>query len=261
MQPFLVWFQHRSGSTHLVSLLNSHTEIKCKGEVFGCFPVGEAKDLADFPECRVLGEKLFRRLVNRFPGRLENPTDANTVSELKNYFSEKSEFADKMRGFKFKFPSQAKLFPEITSHLQSLSSELRIITLTRKNFVRRAISVMNLESVQSQTDRANVEFDLRMEPKVYNVQEVIRLVRYYQEIDSEFVHWARQFNHRLTVEYEDLVNDQESVCNRIQKFLQVNELQPLQSRTKKITPPDLQDHVKNLDELQDALAAANIRLE
>lgn len=249
MNPFIIWFQHRSGSTHLVSLLNSHPEIKCKGEVFGCIQVGDPSKSPEFPDARTLGDRIYTRILNQFPGRYENPSETQCLKEFDNFFSEHGEYAGKIRGFKFKFPSQAGLYPEITRQLESQSDRFRIIILRRDNLLRRALSVLNLQSVREKSNRANVDFELSFEPQTFNPAEVVRLIRYYQTLEPAFTAWPKQFENRIEIEYEDLINQQEKTCDRILNFLGTREKPPLMSRTRKIAPTNLQELVQNHDEL------------
>ncbi len=255
MGNFVIWFQHRSGSSHLVSLLNSHPEIQCKGEIFGCFPIGRHVD-SPIPTGRRLGDNVYQRVINQFPGRIDDPGDRQCVDELEQYFGpDQTENSDAghIRGFKFKFPSQARLFPEITDWLKNRKAKLSVIALHRKNFLRRALSVLNLERIRETTNQANIREPQNLPPASFNVQEVIRLIEYYRDIGQEFDDWSKTFEQLMEIEYEDLNNDPENVSNKMQKFLEVTKTQPLKSSVQRITPDDLRNLVSNFDELQTAL--------
>lgn len=256
MDRFLIWFQQRSGSSHLVSMLNSHAEIKCKGEVFGCYPVGRLSEQKSFPAGRRLGDNLYRRRINLFPGHVEDPTDEQCRVEVQRLLGSEIELPSKIKqfGFKLKFPSQASLFPAVRQYLESHSKSLRIIVLTRKNYLQRAISNLNLKRLQHLTDRSNVNESLDLPPEVFDVTEVIRLIRYYQEIETDFLAWPRQFEHRFEIDYDELVNDSPSAGVRLLEYLEVSSDRQLRSKLKKVGPKRLEEVVNNADELKLALS-------
>ena len=261
-KSFVIWFQQRSGSSHLVSLLNSHPEIHCKGEMFGCFPIAGIDDPNQDSNGRQLGDRLYRRLINQFPGRIENPADRQCVDELTAFLEEApTNLKRSIRGFKLKFPSQMKLFPEIVDTLRQQSSLLRVIVLTRKNYLRRAVSVLNLERIQQSTAQSNLKKKIQLPATRFDVSEVIRLIKYYQSIEAEFSSWPKTFEQRLQVEYEDLVSNQNEVTQQIQNFLGVSTRQELTSKVKRIAPAKMEDLVENSDELRAALKANQLSFE
>lgn len=255
MQPFLIWFQQRSGSSHLVSLLNSHPEIRCKGEVFGCYPVGKVGEEGSHPTSRPLGENLYRRRINQFPGRTEDPNDEQCIQEIMSLFGiEGANVSKKTVGFKMKFPSQATLFPEVRQYLESVNESLKVIVLTRKNYLHRAISNLNLDRLQNLTARSNVEERVELPPQEFDVGEVVRLIRYYQELETRFYAWPEKFPLRLQVDYDDLVaGDLTRTAKELLGFLDVSTNVRLTSKLKKVAPSRLETIVDNASELQVAL--------
>ncbi|MEM9410111.1 MAG: hypothetical protein AAGA30_03295 [Planctomycetota bacterium] len=192
-------------------------------------------------------------MLNRFPGKHWDPTDQESLDELRTVLTGKP-----ISGFKFKFPSQAGLYPEITTALLDSCDKLRLIVLHRRDFLRRALSVLNLERVQTVTKRANVNRKIDLPPLQVDPNEVIRLVQYYQSIDAEFSCWSNSFHQKLELDYQDLLQRPDHIGGQLQMFLKVNESMNLHSRTKKITPSRLVDSVANFEELQRALDEAGI---
>ena len=259
MRPFVIWFQHRSGSSHLVSLLNSHHDIYCKGEIFGCFRVGPSSEAKRNPNYKTLGENAFRRVINQFPGRIEDPDDKQCANELDNFlFPTASPGETRVRGFKFKFPSQATVFSEISEALTARSHELNLIVLHRKDYLKRAISVINLERVQAIADKANVSEPIALPASTFDAQEVVRLMKYYREIQADFENWANAFPNCFELDYQDLNSDQK--LTELQNFIGVG-TKSLSSSTQKITPDDLSAHVSNLDEIMGAIKDAGLDQE
>jgi len=256
MQPFLIWFQQRSGSSHLVSLLNSHPEIRCKGEVFGCYPVGKIGQEKSHPTARMLGDDLYRRRINRFPGREEDPTDEQCRQEVLNLMVTEgvNSVKGQVVGFKMKFPSQATLFPNVRQELEAMSESLKIIVLTRKNYLHRAISNLNLNRLQNLTARSNVQETVDLPPQNFDVKEVVRLIRYYMDLEAEFFAWPEKFPKRMRVDYDELVADSwPTTGNTLLDFLGLRTDVCLTSKLKKVAPKKLEAMVNNSDELKTAL--------
>lgn len=256
MQPFLIWFQQRSGSSHLVSLLNSHPEIRCKGEVFGCYPVGKTGEEGSHPTARHLGDNLYRRRINQFPGRIEDPNDKQCLDEVVSLMSHAASGDSNQNalGFKMKFPSQATLFPEVRQHLESMHESLKVIVLTRKNYLHRAISNLNLDRLQSLTTRSNVEEAVQLPPQDFDAKEVVRLIDYYKTLETDFFAWPARFKFRLEIDYDDLVSENvEQTADELLLFLDVNRDVRLSSKLKKVAPSRLETLVNNAQELKDAL--------
>jgi LPS sulfotransferase NodH len=265
MHKFFIWFQQRSGSTFLVSLLNSHPEIRCKGEVFGCSPIpfgsGERFERLGGG---ISGLTVHRRVLNQFPGRIDDPTSEQCTEELESFLGDG--FAENrcrrpVRGFKFKFPSQYRVYPEVTSWLDERRSEINMVVLKRDNLLKRALSVMNLKRMKAATGKANyrdavkstpanVRQGITTSPASFDVCEILRIIENFRKLERSFYHWPRQFVRRLDIEYEELQMDAGRVLTELQQFLGVRETLSLKSNMLKSTPDDLRSFVLNYDELE-----------
>ncbi len=191
----------------------------------------------------------YCRFLNLFPGRVENPNDSQTIAELNSWLDDSSQ----IRGFKLKHPSQSGLYPEIVKRLLELKNAIKVIVLHRRNFLRRAISLMNMQRIQSAHAKANVKNEILLPPLQVDIDQAVNLIRYYEASNAEFVETINQFPNRLDVEYYDLATAGNSIETEMQSFLDIKQHQPLVATTRKITPNNLEDAIENFDELRDAL--------
>ena len=222
--------------------------------MFGCVPIdGDPPEStsANFDQ-RKFRERSYRRVINRFPGQQQCPSDAETVNELLTWIEQPAN--EHIQGFKFKHPSQHGVFPEVTNTLLDRAKSIRLIVLRRKNFLRRAISLMNMQRIQSMQQSSNVRESVKLPPLNVDVDEVIRLTRYYESSQASFNEFANQFENVFEVEYEDLANDTNTVSGPLQEFLGVTQHSPLRAGTHQITPTILSNAISNFGELQSALA-------
>jgi LPS sulfotransferase NodH len=251
MNGFFIWFEQRSGSSFLVSLLNSHPEIDCRGEMFGASKVDAQNDCRNIHrvDLREFRAAHYRRFLNLFPGQIENPSNSQSVAALNSWFDDSSQ----IRGFKLKHPSQSGLYPEIMKRLLELKHSIKVIALHRQNYLRRAISLMNMQRIQLVHAKANLKNEIVLPPLNVDIEQVVKLIQYYEASNVEFVATIRQFPNRMDVEYSELAADGNSIKTQLQSFLGVRQQQTLVATTRKITPHHLADAIDNFDELRDSL--------
>lgn len=264
--PFVIWFRERSGSTHLCSLLDMHPHIKCRYEDFHERPE-EAEvepgtsDLQSAPGLEN-GRGVLKRRLLRFNGRqVENPDTTQVVSHLYDIFS----FPSFACGFKFKYPLQPELFPEVVSELKSLGLKLHMIVLSRRNFVKQAVSSQNLEFMRaSVNDAANLPANqVSGREKFQPIKiDIARAVRYTHQLKAEhhaFLAGAREFGSEtscriLQLDYENLLYDQTETMKRIFAYLNVADEHQVVSSVRKAIPDDLSKAVLNFDEMEKAFS-------
>ncbi len=251
MNGFFIWFEQRSGSSFLVSLLNSHPEINCRGEMFGASKVDAQHDrtFINQGDLRQFRTGRYRRFLNLFPGRVENPNDSQSIAALNSWLDDPSQ----IRGFKLKHPSQSGLYPEIVKRLLELKNAIKVLVLHRRNYLRRAISLMNMHRIQSAHAKANVKNEILLPPLHVDIDQAVNLIKYYQASNVEFVETINQFPNRMDVEYYELAAGGNPIETELQSFLGVRQHQPMVATTRKITPNNLAEAIENLDELRDGL--------
>ena len=251
MNGFFIWFEQRSGSSYLVSLLNSHPEIDCRGEMFGARRQQRSNTTREFRE------NAYQRTLNLFPGHIANPSDEQTVQHLSSWL-EPVNAPQEIHGFKFKHPSQHGLYPEITDKLLHNADSLRLIVLQRKNYLRRAISLINMQRIQSMQSTANTKSELNLPPLAVDTKEVIRLVKYYAQSQNAFDQFTKHFPARLELDFEQLCTSPEIQANRLQDFLGVKNVQALSAQLKRITPKNLADAISNFDEFKKEIESSGL---
>lgn len=259
--PFIVCFRERSGSTHLCSLLDNHPEIVCRQEDF-CERIvspGEEKageDLFDFGQL-----KCHRNLLPFHQKRIYSPSRKMIVQHFHDIYSGQVRAC----GFKFKFPIQFQLFPEVLAELNMILPDVRIISLQRRNTLKQAISRENMLRIRAAIGgkSSNLveqhmpsEFDSTFE---IDVDSVLRYARQLKTQEASFLEAVGELEEKsawpvLSLEYEALLADQQAVVRSVFEFLGVDVSATLYSTVHKATPDDLASAITNFDELKRAVA-------
>lgn len=254
---FVIWFEERSGSSHLVSLLNSHREIKCRGEVFAFNQVDSAKQTSKEPYFNFDG-MLCRRRLCRFPGILLDPSRQQAMDMLWEWYNDRR----KIQGFKFKHPIQAALYPEVDEQLRRWKDELKIVVLHRKNLLKRVVSRLNMIRFRQDFGISNARSNLgpveQISPINVDVSATVAAIRRLRVQQTSFQAWYATYPQVLHIEYEDLLYDRDRVCQELQQFLHVKVVRPLRSKVKKISSDQLDIAVANYEELRQALIADDL---
>ena len=141
--PFFIWFHHRSGSSHLCSLLDSHSDIACWGEFFFR---GEADASAD----------IF--------SRSRSPSEAQFLGDLYSYRWNKQGAYLCMDnpvlplpsavGFKLKY-QQASQYPDVVPALQSIDG-IKVIHLVRNDLLSAIVSAEMIPRMLKKFRRPNL---------------------------------------------------------------------------------------------------------
>ena len=222
----------RTGSSALVSYLQSHPNICSHPEVFGVHTVE------------------FYGVM----GRLKPPI-IDWLTELRRrdpirFLNEFVFYAGKRKavGFKFKFEELSlSQFEEATDYLRR-NTDIKIIFLTRKNLLKRYVS-------QYLAVHVNKKYNFH-KGEALPPTERIRLEA--SECASDFVFTSRrQATYRaffsehplLEVTYEDLVDAHDETLTRIQDFLGVEPL-ALETKLVKIQQQPLSAVIENFEELR-----------
>ena len=251
MKGFFIWFEQRSGSSYLVSLLNSHPEIDCRGEMFGARRETRSETTREFRE------NAYGRTINLFPGHIANPSDEQSSQQLEDWLNEDKQDSE-IHGFKFKHPSQHGLYSEVTKLLLQNADTLRLVVLQRQNFLRRAISLLNMQRLQAMRSTSNTKSNVQLPPLVADVKEVVRLAKYYADSQTAFLDFAKYFPQKIELEFEGLCKTPEEHGQQLQEFLGVKKVLPLTGQLKRITPESIPDAVANFAELKAELESAGL---
>ncbi len=234
----------RCGSTWLTSLLGSHPDVKCRREEFA-LANGQG---TESPEQRT------RVLCKFFEDRLTyDPTPAQCIKRVERLFSRQA----LANGFKFKYPNQVESYPEVMNALRERAAELRVIHLTRSNFLKRAVSRQNLLRRLEGTPRvATTESERKVKTEKL-VIDIPLLMSYMDRQQRQFDRLEKivdEFPHVVQVEYEDLLREQHQVMSSVLSFLGVDPTARLTSNLVKATPDRLAEIVSNYEEVVAAIS-------
>ena len=245
--PFIIWFNQRSGSTHLVSLLDSHPEIACFAEIFYQGEGLATNDL--FSDSAVHEEGIF---LEHFFSYRWGPEGSNIVKKPQK---QKSPGAV---GFKLKY-EQAERYPKVFQYLSKHYDRIKVIHLVRENFLSTIASSMFVPKLLNSFKRPNLHHGVSLE----GISRTVKLNpdTILKELETLEAGITRSRNavlefDTLEVTYENLVQSQNGTCRRILQFLRVGDTQKLSSRFKKIMPSSLEDYVENIDEIRSLLSGS-----
>ena len=264
--PFIIWFRERSGSTHLCSILNSHPQVVCRQEDFHEIIIDEQTVIPEGVKPIEIGKGIscYRR-ISRFGSQyLENPTSKQIVTQLYDIFSCPTHAS----GFKLKYPTQDQLYPEVMDELASLGSKLRIISLSRHNVLKQAISRQNMRRINRATkgNSFNLSHEVDHETKqqvkqtrfVVNVEKAILYARQLQRelvgFEERLEHFQSYCQHPiLKITYEDLLHSEADTVAEAFGYLGVDVNARYFSHIQKATSDRLADAVENYEELATAV--------
>ncbi|MEI8335340.1 MAG: hypothetical protein WCG37_00545 [Actinomycetes bacterium] len=212
---FVILFPGRTGSTFLVSALDSHPDVEAKGEVLdGLRPKGVDAQRA-WVERYLRGPVVGRSKAVGFKTKLRDVLDQEAFTEaVKRY-------------------------------------DAQIIVLDRRNDVKHAVSRITARVLRDRTGRWNryegseelglleidaADFASRLEA----VEEEKGVIRSFVDgLDRPYLH----------IDYEDLCADPPATFDKVFKYLGVRSL-PVVGATLKNTSDDLREVIANFDELR-----------
>lgn len=274
--PFVILFRERSGSTHFCSILNNHEEVACRHENFFEQVVSKPDpNAADDSNLLQMGSHYYNRRLDPFHDEpILSPTNKQTITHLHDIFS----CPVKASGFKFKFPTQPKLFPEIVDELLLVGKQLRVISLSRLNVLKQSISRQNMLRIQKfddtgclaganlwkKQDSEEPRFDKQIEfPFHLNVGDTVRyanLLLKQQTGFDEFVSPFRETCRVLDVTYEEMLDQQDQTFRNVFEFLEIDAEADVYSDVVKATPDKLEDSISNLDELKQSVQGTDLEV-
>jgi len=237
----------------MCSLLNSHPDVLCRREDFDLVRVEDFEaDETSFQ----FKHKLYHRQIKSFGnGVVDNPTPQQSVEHLRKIMSQKRTAC----GFKFKFDIQIASFPEIVDELHWLNRHLRVILLTRENFLKQAVSRQNMERLQFTMNSANLGKNRRRLPPIkLDCARAVHYATRFKASNERFNNSAARFENVKTVVYENLLSNPLGEIKDILGFLGVDSEQNLSAKLHKATPNCLADAVENYDELVTAVSGTEL---
>jgi LPS sulfotransferase NodH len=221
--PFFIFFQERSGSTWLVGLLNSHSDIRCLKEVFH-LPSG-----------------------NRQRGRF--PDAATTRSMLEDIY--RSRPGVHAAGFKYKYPSQYHHYPDVYDYLLEHADRIKMVLLYRRDRLRAAISMQNHERLKSRGLGSNltVETAVNLGKIELDIDVAFRRISAREQADRLYSAELEKFPQHHVLAYEDLYGKTDEELTALCTFLGVGLGSNLSAPLVKTTEDRIEDAVSNYKEL------------
>ncbi len=241
--PFFVWFHHRSGSSHLCSLLDSHSSVACWGEFFFRGEADAKQDLFSRS-----GKATEADFLEDFYGYRWNKQGAYLCVE------DPEPPLVQGVGFKLKY-QQADKHPEAMKYLKS-QDKMKAIHLVRTNLLSALISAAMIPRLIKKYRRPNLLSGDRPE----DVQRTVRLdpstvLQELEELEQRIERARQSLGDLDTLEitYEDLVRAEASTCQKVLKFLGIPPDDDLSSRYVKVMPNSASDSLENVHEIAEAL--------
>lgn len=215
--PFVVLFLERDGSTYLIGMLNSHPEIKTVYERFA----------------------VMRQKGQNAQEQLAWATEFFTPP-----------FIGRKAAIGFKTKLVDVLDPEPFAQLLH-EKECRVIHMRRRNRVKAVVSKINARRLYEATGNWNL-YDKtdRRPPMNVAPEQFAALLQEREELDEELRSYVEQLSlPKLTVCYEDLLQDRDGVLQDVFAFLGVRP-HPVEETTMKHTKDDLREALENFDALR-----------
>ena len=238
MEKFIVLAGRRSGTTLLVTCLDSHPQIECSKEVFSTtrrfryFQIDRRSSL--FYKFRSASMKrkidyIFRRqqLIDAFLAEVYIPVDnVKAMGSRVSY-------------------EQARKYPEILEWI--IKNEVSVIHLIRENPVKAIVSHFTAKKRQTFHTTSKVE-RVTVELSPYNLQQSV--IKRMHETERYRNMFKNQRHHEIY--YESFIADRDGETRHILDFLQVDHFVPLTSNLVKQNPDSLKDILENYDEIAQA---------
>lgn len=243
MTPFVILFAERSGSSFLQTMLTSHPQLVCHAEVFHLR--------------RQSGKDGRRDSI----GRLSKFADpARSREYLEELWCSEAPAATEIRavGFKYKYPTQTDLYPEVWEHLRSVDERgaLKVIHLKRLNLLKAAISKQNQQVLWEERRVANLPSsdEYTVGKLKLNISDACQYMVRRKAYLEAFERRIKNFRSRLDISYESLLEDKEETIKEVYIFLGVDTYVNTAPATKKLTADSLREALVNYDEVVHALS-------
>ncbi len=217
---FVILFTGRSGSSYLSSLLDSHPNVICEGEM-----LAEILRVGRPPERQLIwSRKLFqtkrpRKIVSvGFKTKLDDIYNTDGFRDLLDEFG------------------------------------VRLVHLIRQNLVKQVISALNAERLYETTGQWNVLNERgpihQYAPLSVDADRFDRLLHYRVSGETRLAEFVSKMQRPMThVIYEDLLISREQTLGALYDFLNVPH-RSVTSRFEKHTPDNLREAIANFDELK-----------
>lgn len=234
MRKFVIVSTQRTGSTHLVKLLDSHPSILCAGEVF--YPPSGS----EYAIKKYINQTYSRKIKHQL-------YRSGLVEEFLDDFYNKDEYS--AVGFKYMYSQARKIprcYPSVLRYL--LKNQISVIHGVRDNGLR--VLVSRISSKSSGVYRSTVA--LKRPPVYVPSNSLIRNLNYLRQQDAI---WEKKLSSLpyIKISYESIMKDGAAEERRLLRFLGAGYEGELTSPFKKLGASSLQSLIHNYDEVKNVL--------
>lgn len=217
VNPYVILFIERDGSTYLTSMLQTHPEIKADYERFA---VLKQKGASGEQQLEWAYQLFSPRWIGRH-GAIGFKTKLVDVLDQQGFI---------------------KLLYDKNCH---------IIQMSRKNLVKAVVSRINARRLYEATGYWNLYNEKeRLPPPVIDFGEFDQYLQEREEAIQELEQFCDSLElPKMNIVYEDLLLDRDNVLNKLYSFLHIKP-HPVQSKPIKSTSDDLSEAIENFDELR-----------
>ena len=230
-KKFCILTTQRSGSAWLISLLDSHPQIKAFYEIFLAHWAGD-DFLVSFPNYQKDNSGLRPWLTFKYLNELDHyPGEHETI------------------GFKIMY-NQLVRHPEVLAKL--VADNYKIIHLVRENYLDLAISSASMV----QNGLIHTKTDVKANPVTLDPPLLLK----YLSRQESFLSFAQLLLKalpipKLQITYNDLCKAQEATLNSLTDFLEIpNSEYILSSDRKKVNKGSYRQKIANYDQVRQALS-------
>ncbi len=214
---FVVITTQRSGSTLLAEYLNSHQNIEMGYELFKVEKEGYNAD---------------KRGYRDFQGSIENYLDQFYSQGLRGH---------KASGFKIML-DQIHKYPEILNYIKK--NRIKCIYLERENILDTAISRLTarkrkLHHIHNSVKLDKIVIDIELLHK--ELEKIDKELKELRELLSSLKH--------IAITYRKLTEDKNNTLDKIFSFLNVQNIDGIHAKVKKINDKELKNIVENYNEV------------
>lgn len=244
MTKFVVFGLQRTGTSWIETLLDSHPDVSCLGEIFyftqGRFPLTKPRGRRT--------EMSYRRHVESSPGKrlMHYIARKKLVNETLNAIYSRSGYS--AIGFKLMY-DQAIRFPAVLNYVHK--DNVKVIHVVRTNVLKTHISLSSAKQRKLVHTTNNITLD-----KIYLPTTL--LLRRLRTIDNQNKFWQQFFldygPNYLRIEYESMLYNGNEKQKELLSYLQVNHSIGLNSQLRKINPDNIEEALINYSQIQNYLA-------
>lgn len=215
--PFVILFIERDGSTFVVSMLSDHPDIEI---VYERFAVMIEQEKSGQEQLEWLDDFYSPSLINRMKA-------VGFKTKLKDILD--------MEGF-------TKMLHE---------KQVHVIHMQRRNIIKAIVSKINARRLHNKTGNWNLYKETnRLPPAVIDLDQFDAFLKEREERDRQLNEYVAGLDiPKITVCYEDLLQDRDAMLRQVFEFLNVKWV-PVEAKTKKNTKDDLREVIENYDELR-----------